>query len=184
MARYLVIDNFLDDPLDIRLRGLHLPFFDKHSHPYKESLGQFPGYRFPYIHTLDTELYQELVFKVCRSIDIFANREVDTSDCATHYAYQYTDRKMNRILPAFHYVEPEVGYRYAFGGIIYLNPNPPRNCGTALLIDGKKEVIHNKFNRFLLYCGSGVMHSVVRSFGRDKYNSRFVISTFTDVKRL
>lgn len=184
MARYIVIDNFLDDPLDIRLRGFHLPFYDKHSHPYKESLGEFPGYRSPYIHTVDTELYQELVLKITKSLGIFANSEVDTSECVTHYAYQYTDRKMNRILPDFHYDEPEVGYRYAFGGIIYLNPDPPRNCGTVLLIDGKKEVIHNKFNRFLLYCGSGVRHSVVRSFGRDKYNSRFVISTFTDVKRL
>tara|TARA_R100000008_G_C3496553_1_gene121459 strand:+ start:100 stop:645 length:546 start_codon:yes stop_codon:yes gene_type:complete len=178
MQKYLVIDNFLRDPLDIRNKGLKIPVYNKDTHPYTESLGSFPGYRSKYIHEYDKSLYSELSTKIINAIQILTNFSVNTKDYNTHYAYQYTG---NNVKPSIHTDTGKEGYEYVFGGIIYLNPNPPRNSGTMLLLDGKREVIDNKFNRLLLYRGDEIEHSLVRSFGRNRFNCRMIISTFTDM---
>lgn len=185
MSDYIIIDNFMEDPLEIRNRGVYhvCNYLDKDHHHDKETLGSFPGYRSDYINKFDSQLYAQLSFRVSKAIEILLGRDVDFSRTNNYYTYQFTDKSVNKILPDFHTDSPAPGYWGTFAGLLYLNPNPPRNSGTVFLLDGKKEYIDNKFNRFLLYRGDKIEHSISKSFGTgDKRNSRLVISTFTDLK--
>lgn len=180
MQKYLVIDNFLNDPNDVReYRSLILPFWDKQNHPYPDSLSDFPGYRTEYLHQLDSELFNEVSNKLKCAIQIFTNFSVNVSDVQTHYSFQYTTKNLNRSLPQFHVDIGMNEYNTLIAGVIYLNPKPPKNTGTILNLNGKKQIIENKFNRLLLYDGRNVQHSIQRSFGKTKYDSRLVLSNFT-----
>ena len=179
MNNYIIIDNFLNDPEDTRNRGLILPFWKKEDHPFPESLGALGegGYRTEYLHTLDTELYKEVDSKLVCAINILTNFRANLNNTDTHYSYQYTDRSFK--LPFWHRDnDPSPGMSDTIAGVVYLNPNPPRNSGTILKIDGKKKVIENKFNRLVLYNGL-IPHTLQRSFGRTKHDSRLILNTFT-----
>ena len=94
MNDYIIIDNFLNDPFDVRdSRALILPFWKKEEHPFPESLGKFSGYRTEYLHILDTELYREVESKLLCAIRIMKNFNANLSNISTHYSFQYTDRK-------------------------------------------------------------------------------------------
>ncbi len=178
MNQYIIIDNFLNDPHDVRkCRALILPFWKKCDHPFPDSLADFGGYRTEYLHSLDSELYQEVKNKIISSINILTNFKANIIDIKTHYSFQYTDKTFK--LPQWHLdTQPPSEFSEVIAGVIYLNPNPPRNSGTILKIDGKKKVIENKFNRLLLYNGN-VEHTLHRSFGKTKDDSRLILNTFT-----
>lgn len=178
MNDYIIIDNFLNDPFDVRdCRALILPFWKKEDHPFPGSLGKFGGYRTEYLHGLDSELYREVESKLLCAIRIMKNFNANLDHISTHYSFQYTDRKFK--LPDWHCdQDPPDGMSEVIAGVIYLNQNPPRNSGTILKINGKKKVIENKFNRLLLYDGR-IEHTLQRSFGRTKHDSRLILNTFT-----
>jgi len=178
MNEYIIIDNFLNNPFDVRdCRALILPFWKKEEHPFPESLGEFAGYRTEYLHGLDSELHCEVESKLLCAIRIMTNFNSNLDHISTHYSFQYTDRKFK--LPDWHCdQDPPDGMCEVIAGVIYLNQNPPRNSGTILKINGKKKVIENKFNRLLLYDGR-IEHTFQRSFGRTKQDSRLILNSCT-----
>lgn len=61
-----------------------------------------------------------------------------------------------------------------YAGVIYLNPNPPKNTGTCFK---NGNCIENIYNRFLSYSGY-LIHGPDHLFGRDLETTRLTITFF------
>jgi hypothetical protein len=64
-------------------------------------------------------------------------------------------------------------------GLIYLSPNPPKNCGTSFFDDDGNKVgeIENTYNTMVIY-PADILHGPTNPFGDTKENSRLTIVFF------
>ena len=54
LKEYVVVDNFFDDPEDVRNMALHhYKYHNQETHPDPDHMQQFPGIRTNYIDKLD-----------------------------------------------------------------------------------------------------------------------------------
>lgn len=183
----LVIDNFYENPLDVRKTALTLEY---------EKNGVIPGFRSKHsIITKDliTKL-EQIVLPFCGKI---TNIEPDDSNGTFLYSIE------NDI----GWVHVDLEYR-KWVGIIYLTPNAPVECGTSLYRHKKTkrystdkvnlisrenggidpyeweivDDIGNVFNRLFIY-PSCYYHNVSNFFGSSLEDGRLVQTLFFDTEK-
>lgn len=156
---HILIDNFLENPDVIRNIAL--------SKQYVKSSKEtgWKGYR---IDVDDIELINYIKNKLIQIDNKFKNIILETY---FHYALNDTDTKLHKD-------------ETQWAGVIYLTPNPPKNCGTTLHDDTGvlKNIVDNVYNRFILYNGSTI-HGVQDTFGEDIHNARLTITIFGNIDK-
>lgn len=167
---YYVKDNFFANVDEIRNFALQCPFYTKHNHP--GNIASFPGYRTDYINNLDNDLYEILVNAQLSIVQNFLDLS-KFSEYWTKFSFSYTLKDT----PNWEHVDFTDnwnGFHKFFGGIIYLNPNPPKDTGTVLT---GVDVIENVYNRYVMYDATKP-HAVQNNFGNDKKSGRLVLTHF------
>ncbi len=53
MKNYITINNFFNNPKQLKKFALKQKFYTVKNHPWKESLGKFPGLRTDFINNID-----------------------------------------------------------------------------------------------------------------------------------
>lgn len=172
-VKLLVLDNFFDNPDTIRSIALQQTFFNKEEHP--GDIAEFPGMRTDYINNLNPELYEALVQAelncVSRIVDINKYTEYWTK-----FSFSYTPKGVGLDMHR-DFEEGWNGFNTFYGGVIYLNPEPPSNSGT--IVEG--EIVDNVYNRYVMYDAT-CLHGLQDSFGKCKEDSRLVLTHFIYLK--
>lgn len=167
---YLIIDNFFDDPSFVRKIALNATYYTKESHP--GNIAMFPGNRTDYINNWNIDLYNYILSReldcVKQLIDISQFKEYWTK-----FSFSWTDKNA-QIAEHSDFSDNWNGFKVFFGGVIYLNPNPPKDTGTILT---NVTTVENKFNRYVMYDATK-RHSIENSFGKTLEDSRLVLTHF------
>jgi hypothetical protein len=95
----------------------------------------------------------------------------------TKFSFSWTDANIPRI-EHVDFDDNWNGFRVFFGGVIYLNPDPPANTGTILT---DVATVENKYNRYVMYDATK-RHAIENSFGNDINNARLVLTHFIYLK--
>jgi len=172
--QYLVIDNFFKNPLNIRKIALKSNFYTKDNHP--GNIGSFPGFRTKYINEINIKLYNLLLKRQLDNVKKFLDI-TNYTEYWTKFSFSYTNKNVPKIEHQ-DFIEGWNGFKKFFGGVIYLNENPPKNTGT-ILKDVK--IVENIFNRYVMYDATK-LHSIENSFGETLYDSRLVLTHFIYLK--
>jgi len=176
MKDYLIIDNYFLNPKKLKKWALKQKFYDKKNHPWKEGLGTFPGFRTDYINNISEEKFKYLIDNLLKACEIFYEEKLQDFETWLSFSYTLSDVK----LPDWHTdnisLSPQFDqYKKKLSGVVYLNESVEKKAGTIIINNNKKNLIENKFNRLILYPSEKV-HSVAKSFGTNKTNSRFVFT--------
>ena len=176
---YIIVDNFFEDPNLIRNKALtEYKYYDKINHPI--GIGHFPGFRTLYLDKIDNVFFLSVFNKYvpifCKLKNIKKPAEKYTQFMfQLSFSYTLKDSKSCR-----HTDDITEGYKERYGGIVYLNPNPPKKSGTTLYLNNKKKLLENKYNRLVTY-NSATEHDITNNFGSDINNGRLVLTMFLDV---
>jgi hypothetical protein len=182
MKNYLIIDNYFLNPKELKKWALKQKFYTKKNHPWKETLGKFPGFRTDYINNINEEKFKYLINNLLKACEIFYEEKFQEFETWLSFSYTLNDIK----LPDWHTdqipLSPELNqYKKKLSGIVYLNEDVKKEAGTIVVNNNKPFLIENKFNRLVLY-PSEKIHSVAKSFGKNKKNSRFVFTILIYLK--
>ncbi len=190
---YQIVDNFFEDPYEVRQIGLNL-LAEKHSCILNDFGGNYPG-----IRCLCPNYIHEFIL---------------------NFLKKTYDLKIKWFICCFHLTSSihKLGLIHTddeqYSGLIYLNENPKEHSGTILcnpiadvntvecndplyagsstndiktikeFIDYKEQFnknfqieleIENKFNRFIFYEGASHYHAPYYYFGNNLFNSRLVL---------
>lgn len=167
MSTYTVIDNFFENPDEIRNLAL-LSNYDKSS----DETG-WKGYR-KLIDNLEISNYITerlvLIDKKFRKLQM-------------KMFFQYSLEETKKEIKNFnknrlHKDDSE------WAGIVYLSPNPQENSGTSLCNDDGSiiENIQNLYNRFVFYRGD-MLHGVENTFGNNISNGRLTLAIFGGIPK-
>jgi hypothetical protein len=183
MKKYIVVDNFFNEPDSFRNFALQQKFYDKENHPH-DGLDAFPGKRTDYFNDTNSQFFKDVNDKIrqplCELDDV--NDLVGTNvNCLLQISFSYTLKGMNTPI----HTDPVApGYKSRYGGVVYLNPeitwDRARDTGTTLYLKEETINIENKYNRLLLY-NSNIKHQPTDNFGDDINNSRLVMTIFYDL---
>jgi len=171
---YLVIDNYFDNPKQVRDTALSATYYNKENHP--GNIGNFPGYRTDYINKWNEELYKLLLNRQLENVKKLINLS-DYTEYWTKFSFSYTDKNVPKIEHR-DFTEGFNNFKKFFGGVIYLNENPLKNTGTIL---SNVTTIENKFNRYIMYDAT-TLHAIENSFGENLNDSRLVLTHFIYLK--
>jgi hypothetical protein len=177
MKDYLIIDNYFLNPKELKKWAFKQKFYTKENHPWKESLGIFPGFRTEFINNIDKNKFKYLCNNLLKACEIFY--EESFKEFWTWLSFSYTLdnvktphwHKDNEALPEFD------KFKKKLSGVVYLNENANKEAGTLIMNNNKPFLIENNFNRLVLYPAEK-MHSYAKSFGKSKKDSRFVFTIF------
>jgi hypothetical protein len=170
MKTHLVIDNYFDNPFDIRSIALDAKYYTKENHP--GNIAMFPGYRTDYINVWNEELYKYLLFRQLEN----AKQLIDLNEFKeywTKFSFSWTDKSIP-IIEHIDFTDNWNGFKKFFGGVIYLHPTPPKNSGTIIK---NIDVVENVFNRYVMY-DAMLPHAIENSFGENLNDSRLVLTHF------
>ncbi len=179
-----IVDNFLEDPDEIRRIALSCEYLGCNEHPLG---GVWPGIRSDILNNVMPDgRFDKVINQV---LDIFA--------CKGQYSIQSYFQICDPS-DGSSWVHQDIGVDYA--SILYLSPNPPKSSGTLLyrpvstgydpynttkksnfIVD---EVIDNKYNRLAIY-DAEEFHSSANYFGdkiKDLSSARLTIVSFFRVK--
>jgi hypothetical protein len=164
---YILIDNFLENP-DLMRNVALASLYEKSNR--KTS---WKGHR----SFIDND---ELIYFIKNKlIDIDDKFKNITLEVFFHYTLDDTKNEIHNFEKnRLHKDET------SWAGVIYLTPNPPKNCGTTLHDDTGvlKNIVDNVYNRFILYNGSTI-HGVQDTFGEDIHNARLTITIFGNIDK-
>ena len=182
MRDYLIIDNYFSKPKEIKKWAFKQKFYTKKNHPWKETLGNFPGFRTDYINNIDKDKFKYLVDNLLKACEIFY--EGQYQEFRTWLSFSYTLNNIN--LPGWHkdefFSSNELeSFKKKLSGVVYLNEEAEKEAGTIIINNDKQFLVENKFNRLILYPSEKV-HTVAKSFGKDKKSSRFVFTILIYLK--
>jgi hypothetical protein len=182
MKDYLIIDNYFSEPKELKKWAFKQKFYTKKNHPWKETLGTFPGFRTNYINHINEDKFKYLADNLLKACGIFY--EEDFQEFKAWLSFSYTLDNIK--LPDWHTDEfvlsPEFeSYKKKLSGVVYLNEETKKEAGTIIVNNNKQFLVENKFNRLILYPSEKV-HTVAKSFGKDKKNSRFVFTILIYLK--
>ena len=71
MKDYLIIDNYFLNPKELKKWAFKQKFYTKENHPWKETLGRFPGFRTNYINNINEEKFKYLTDNLLKACEIF-----------------------------------------------------------------------------------------------------------------
>ena len=161
-----VIDNFFDNPDEIRNYALNLEYRPPNNEGWL-------GYR---CFTINENLSKTITEKIHKVIP--ESNHIDPF----YYCFHYSLESTKETAP-YNFDEYKIHPDFCdFAGIIYLYPNPPIQTGTSFFSEDKKLVysIENRYNR-LIYYSARTLHGPTDLFGTTKENSRLVITFFSDM---
>lgn len=168
-------DNFFNYPHLIRLNGFFKKYYNRETHPDITAINYFPGIRSIDLSITDKKINgfaKEKIQNLLNKKKIKGIINPSQDQFRLHYSLTFKDTNYN-----YHY-DCEYHPRITnFAGIIYLNPNPPKDTGTTLVFPSQEIKIDNVFNRMVIY-PTTVFHSLSGSFGNNLFNARMVISIF------
>jgi hypothetical protein len=182
MKNYITIDNFFNDPKELKNWALKQKFFTIKNHPWKETLGKFPGFRTDYINNIDMDKFNYIMINLLKACEIFYEKSFEEFTSWVSFSYTLDDIKT----PDWHTDETfslsELSkFEKKLSGILYLNENVKKEYGTLIMDNNKETLIENHFNRLVLY-PSDKLHSVAKSFGKNKKNARLVLTVLIYLK--
>jgi len=168
--QYYIHDNFFNDVDTIRNFALNCTFYTKDNHP--GDIASFPGYRTDYINNLNQELYNALLESQLEISKNFLDLQ-NYSEYWTKFSFSYTTEDIET-WEHVDFADNWNGFKKFFGGIIYLNPDPPPNTGTVLT---GVTTVDNLYNRYVMYDATKP-HAVENNFGTCKQTGRLVLTHF------
>lgn len=161
MIPLTVVDNFFDDPEEIRKFALLQDYF-------RGDWVQWPGLRSPDLNLLDQALFHTLSNKIL-SLFFEERKKIDIELKAS---FQITTKKYE--MGWIHTDDP-----VSFAGVIYLNPETDPTCGTSIyqlsnykLEDLYTEIVANAKMEFYNRINDSIDFSNHRKI-RTNYNSNF-----------
>jgi hypothetical protein len=93
------------------------------------------------------------------------------------------------IFPYFHIAPAFIGQphpswwhidrNYTFAGVIYLNREVPKDCGTSIIVNDQHVYVDNVFNRLVMY-NAQLLHRPEGCFGDSVDNSRLTLTFFVN----
>lgn len=168
MNKILIIDDFLDNPDEIRAMALSLKYRHRNEHEFFEGIRSRP------LHEIDFNFHKHLCEKIL-------------STYVTNGSYQYDASVFfhqtccNDLMDS-QWLHDRIHQDIALlAGIIFLTPDAPIHCGTQTYqkIDENyfpDVVMGNMYNRLILYPANR-FHSACDFFG-DKKNNRLCLLFF------
>ena len=117
----LCVDNFYDNPQEIRDWALSLKFNDKENKD-----GKWPGIRTPMLHEINHIFFDTFCKKILSMYFDLTKSDIEWNIVTNFQLIDpYEDPELNK--GWVHYDD-----RSIFGGIIYLDPDPDINAGTSV----------------------------------------------------
>ena len=170
--KLLVKDNFFENIEDIRDRALSSTFYGYEDLSFEVG---WRGYRTKEFDSLGDSLLDHCESMILKEVGEFFDIKNFSITTYFHISYSKTKETLEDFESMkFHSDVTE------YAGILYLNPNPVREVGTAIIGD---ETIHieNVYNRLVCYPGSYI-HAPTDLFGDTIENGRMVITFFISQK--
>jgi hypothetical protein len=157
----VVVDNIFDNPDELVNYTEYLKFFDSKSYP-DSSDHSWSGLRTLSLNTVSKELYDSantVILSRAFGETYGANQrgDLEISWDSTMYLHKMTSEDTYNDS----WLHKDTGTIYA--GVIYLSKNPPPLSGTVIVVNGEERIIHNKYNRLVLY-RSDYPHAAMRGF--------------------
>tara|TARA_R110000868_G_scaffold264034_2_gene522616 strand:+ start:539 stop:1093 length:555 start_codon:yes stop_codon:yes gene_type:complete len=172
--KFLTVENFFLDPHEMRKWALEQKFYKGEDHPFKDSVGNFPGWRTDFVNNIEPERWRSIVYMVLKACHLYFGK--DHEKAHLWISFSYTDSSLK--LPGWHsdaiFVAEEFkDFKEKLSGVVYLNEGANPKSGTKIK-DGKKDILlENKFNKLVLY-PSDIKHTLAGSFGKTKKDARLV----------
>ena len=171
MKKILIKDNFFDNAEDLRNLALSTRFFSAEEHNYDVG---WRGYRTDELKTFNHKTLDQSCQKIKKILSSFFNLTLSEYD-GNFYFHIALDKTRYTLIDfdnsKFH-TDNSI-----FAGIVYLNPNPPSNSGTTIIIDNVDNEVYNKFNRLVAYPAS-LIHAPTDLFGDTMESGRLTLSFF------
>ena len=135
----VTLDNFFDDPDEIRELGLHMLESDKNS----SRKGYWPGYRSQMLWRMDKDLTKRICDKILSCYFNLKVEQIFWNECDMQFQLiPSIDKDKNNIKnkgwihidhisPRYEHM-PNVGEQMELAGLIYLTPDIERDTGTSL----------------------------------------------------
>jgi hypothetical protein len=167
----VIIDNIFEDADDIVKYAKKQTFFSAETHPSKDSIEIYwVGNRTLQINDLDSNYYQKIInqmmYKVLKDLDY---KTVYLDAQLYFHTLNQTD------IFSENWIHKDTKCKMA--GVVYLNDNPDKKCGTVIFKDDQKIEIENIYNRLVLY-DSQYLHGALGGFGDNLNNNRLTITFF------
>ena len=170
----LIKDNFLESPDEIRKIALSMPYTC--SEDMSIDVG-WRGYRTEDWSNYNNQALDEISQKILNIVSSFYNIKGQRILTYFHISHQGTKNTLDNFDTKKYHIDPEKSY----AGIIYLNPDAPKETGTSILDGGKNQIVSvdNVYNRLLAYCGDYI-HGPSDLFGDDMSNGRMTVTFFLE----
>ena len=170
----IVIDDIFDIPENISSRALSYQYFNADLHPENTNGKKmyYSGFRTESLHLIDVDFYTLVNNTILEKI-FSKSIDLNETNCSYRYAGQtffHYMTKENKFDKSWFHTDPAI-----YAGLIYLNTNPPENTGTIIKVDGKQNIIENKYNRLVLY-RSDYSHSAQNGFGDNIIDGRLTLT--------
>jgi hypothetical protein len=168
----VIVDNFFENPNDVRNFALHndaVQYFSKNENEY------FEGMRTSCISLFDENFYDYSARKIIESYGIDDKNFNFSGGMHFNYMTKENERDVNFV---------DFGKRmhvdsgYLLTGIVYLSPFPPKDTGTIMYREGGWDVVQNIYNRLLIFPSQKIPHATENFFGSNKYDSRLTLLFF------
>jgi len=193
MLNNLVIDNFFDNPDEIRKIALSRNYRYGNNNDGRSG---WKGERTLPIRTLDNICpccNQEIISDFYSEQKLLLEYSKKIFDiCKEHFKFDQFNDEEFMITSYFHICTEETLKSLTFfpqdkfhkdsstvGGVVYLTPNAPSSAGTSILHAEKTEFVNieNKYNRLIAY-ESQRIHGLSDAFGTTKETGRLTFTFF------
>mgnify|MGYP001292873386 FL=1 len=172
--KLLIEDNFLKSPDEIRNLALLMPYTC--SEDMSIDVG-WRGYRTEewgnYSNKILDNISERILNKVAKFYDVEGQRILSYF----HISHEGTKNTLDNFNTKKYHIDPDKSY----AGVIYLNPNAPKETGTSILDGSKNQIVSvdNVYNRLFAYPGDHI-HAPSDLFGDDIRNGRMTVTFFLE----
>ncbi len=170
MEKLFVRETFFSDVEKIRNISLTSRFYSPNE---IERRVNWRGYRTKELSNFKNELLDQS--KNCILDEIVKIFKLKNISIETFFHLTFSDTK--NTLNNFDKNKWHRDINYSYAGIVYLTPNPPRNSGTSIIIDGKQIDVQNRYNKMVAY-PSHLTHAPTDLFGDTIQNGRMTLTFF------
>ena len=178
MKSHIIINNFFNNPKEIRSFALKQKFYTNEDHPHKKILGEFPGHRTDFINNLNKKIYNKINDVLVSALEVYLEEKNLKVNFLISFSYTTEDIKM----PTWcQNNEKKKKYKTKVAGVVYLNEETDPSAGTIIVVNNKGYNCSNEYNKLFMYT-TDIMHSASKSFGRNKFDSRLVLTFLSVIK--
>lgn len=165
------VDDFFDNPDEIRECALNMKYDSPNENQYWHGLRSTPADRIVAGVDLERLIYEEILFRMPNVVydEMEISFHILLDDVRGHFnesifeeATKHFDASTARV-----------------AGLVYLTPNPPKNCGTSFFDDDGNKVgeVENEYNTMVVY-PADILHGPTNPFGDTIENGRLTMVFF------